>query len=395
MKFATLLVTLFFAQAITAQVLEKPKEIESNPIKETEEILETPPVQVQEGAFGVAGEEVLISEVEVASEGAAHFPGGQDSLTLYITDAIESFIFQDTNETFPWGEQVFVVFEVGTKGEIINPLVELGYNAMLDSAALRITREMPNWIPATNELGEPIVSTNRLTFTFDLFDEEMLDYEEMEEPGFKSHYASFEFGMQMNTNTAFGFDPNFSNAPEWQNKVPKSLVFNVNLFAHKFKIIDNYLGLTTGYGFSFVSSEFKDDYTLVHTEDASTIAVLDTAQNFKRNSLSVSYFTIPLLLEVTNKGSFKDAFYLNIGVIGGVRMYSQQRQTGVNANGDNYDLTVKSKFNLNPWMLDATVRMGYGPFGVFANYAMLSTFKSGFTVNQFPLRFGVSLNIPH
>ncbi|MEN9742775.1 MAG: hypothetical protein RLZZ65_580 [Bacteroidota bacterium] len=394
MKFSSLLVTLFFAQAITAQVIEKPKEIEPTQIKVTEEILETPPVQVQEGAFGASGEEVLISEVEIASDPrAAQFPGGQDSLMFYITDAVETFIFQDTNETFPWGEQVFVVFEVGTKGEIINPLVELGYNALLDSAALRIIREMPNWIPATNELGEPVVSTNRLTLTFDLFDEEMLDYEEMEEPGFKSHYASFEFGMQMNTNTAFGFDPNFSNSPEWQNVVPKSLVFNVNLFSTKFKIIENYLGLTTGYGFSFVSSEFKEAYTLVHT-DGFTNAILDTAQHFNRNTLSVSYFTIPLLLEVTNKGSFKDAFYLNIGVIGGVRMYSQQRQTGVNANGDNYELTTKSKFNLNPWMLDATVRMGYGPFGVFATYAMLSTFKSGATVNQFPLRFGVSLNIP-
>ena len=120
---------------------------------------------------------------------------------------------------------------------------------------------------------------------------------------------------------------------------------------------------------------------------------MDTTQALKRNSLYGVYFTVPLLFEITNKGSFKDAFYMNLGVVAGARIYSHQRQTGTYENGDKFEWVTKSKFNLNPYMLDAAVRLGYGHFGVFANYALLSTFKKDMTATIYPLRFGVSLNI--
>lgn len=393
MKLSTLLASVLLVHSFSAQVIEKPKEIEPVQVEET---LVPPPVEVEENAFGVAGNEITIS-VEVMDPKAASFPGGPDSLMAYLASQVELFILQDTNETFPFGEQVFVVFEVGTDGQILNPKVELGYDAFLDSAALRIIREMPKWEPATNELDEPAVSTNRVTITFDLFlGEEMSDFEDWEESdetNFKSHWASFELGTQINTNEMLGFDPIFANNPEWENVPLKSAVFNLNLYAHKFKLIDQYLGLTTGYGLSFINSEFNAPYILQHTEN-SVIAVLDSTQAFKRNSLYGVYITVPVTFEITNKGSFKDAFYMNIGVVAGARVYSHQKQTGTYENGDKFEWVTKSKFNLNPLMLDATVRLGYGHFGVFANYALLSTFKKDMAAAIYPMRFGVSLNIP-
>ena len=392
MKLSTLLASVLLVHSFSAQVIEKPKEIE--PVQVIEENLMPPPIEVEE----TTGNQIIeMTTVEVAGPKAASFPGGPDSLMAYLATQVEVFILQDTNETFPFGEQVFVVFEVGTDGEILNPKVELGYDAFLDSAALRIIREMPKWEPATNELDEPVVSTNRVTVTFDLFlDEEMSDFEDWEESdetNFKSHWASFELGTQINTNEMLGFDPIFANNPEWENVPLKSAVFNLNLYAHKFKLIDQYLGLTTGYGLSFINSEFNAPYILQHTEN-SVIAVLDSTQAFKRNSLYGVYITVPVTFEITNKGSFKDAFYMNIGVVAGARVYSHQKQTGTYENGDKFEWVTKSKFNLNPLMLDATVRLGYGHFGVFANYALLSTFKKDMAAAIYPMRFGVSLNIP-
>jgi len=392
MKLSTLLASVLLVHSFSAQVIEKPKEIE--PVQVIEVNLMPPPPEVEQ----TAGDQIIeITTVEVAGPKAASFPGGPDSLMAYLTTQVEVFILQDTNETFPFGEQVFVVFEVGTDGEILNPKVELGYDAFLDSAALRIIREMPKWEPATNELDEPVVSTNRVTITFDLFlGEEMSDFEDWEESDetqFKTHLASFEFGTSINTNAMFGFDPNFANNPEWENMPLKSSVFNMNLFSYKFKLIDQYLGLATGYGFNFTNTEFNAPYTLQHT-DNSVSAVLDTMQSFKRNALYGVYFTVPVMFEITNKGSFKDAFYLNFGVVAGARIYSHQRQTGSYENGDKFEWVTKSKFNLNPFMLDATVRLGYGHFGVFANYALLSTFKKDMTAAIYPMRFGVSVNIP-
>lgn len=392
MKLSTLLASVLLVHSFSAQVIEKPKEIE--PVQVIEENLMPPPIEVEE----TTGNQIIeMTTVEVAGPKAASFPGGPDSLMAYLATQVEVFILQDTNETFPFGEQVFVVFEVGTDGEILNPKVELGYDAFLDSAALRIIREMPKWEPATNELDEPVVSTNRVTVTFDLFlDEEMSDFEDWEESdetNFKSHWASFELGTQINTNEMLGFDPIFANNPEWENVPLKSAVFNLNLYAHKFKLIDQYLGLTTGYGLSFINSEFNAPYILQHTEN-SVIAVLDSTQAFKRNSLYGVYITVPVTFEITNKGSFKDAFYMNIGVVAGARVYSHQKQTGTYENGDKFEWVTKSKFNLNPLMLDATVRLGYGHFGVFANYALLSTFKKDMAAAIYPMRFGVSVNIP-
>jgi len=392
MKLSTLLASVLLVHSFSAQVIEKPKEIE--PVQVIEENLVPPPVEVEE----VAGDQIIeITTIEVAGPKAASFPGGPDSLMAYLASQVELFILQDTNDIFPFGEQVFVVFEVGTDGQILNPKVELGYDAFLDSAALRIIREMPKWEPATNELDEPVVSTNRVTITFDLFlGEEMSDFEDWEESDetqFKTHLASFEFGTSINTNAMFGFDPNFANNPEWENMPLKSSVFNMNLFSYKFKLIDQYLGLATGYGFNFTNTEFNAPYTLQHT-DNSVSAVLDTMQSFKRNALYGVYFTVPVMFEITNKGSFKDAFYLNFGVVAGARIYSHQRQTGSYENGDKFEWVTKSKFNLNPFMLDATVRLGYGHFGVFANYALLSTFKKDMTAAIYPMRFGVSVNIP-
>ena len=392
MKLPTLLASVLLVHSFSAQVIEKPKEIE--PVQVIEENLMPPPPEVEQ----TAGDQIIeITTVEVAGPKAASFPGGPDSLMAYLTTQVEVFILQDTNETFPFGEQVFVVFEVGTDGEILNPKVELGYDAFLDSAALRIIREMTKWEPATNELDEPVVSTNRVTITFDLFlGEEMSDFEDWEESDetqFKTHLASFEFGTSINTNAMFGFDPNFANNPEWENMPLKSSVFNMNLFSYKFKLIDQYLGLATGYGFNFTNTEFNAPYTLQHT-DNSVSAVLDTMQSFKRNALYGVYFTVPVMFEITNKGSFKDAFYLNFGVVAGARIYSHQRQTGSYENGDKFEWVTKSKFNLNPFMLDATVRLGYGHFGVFANYALMSTFKKDMTAAIYPMRFGVSVNIP-
>jgi hypothetical protein len=123
-------------------------------------------------------------------------------------------------------------------------------------------------------------------------------------------------------------------------------------------------------------------------------AVINNDQVYKRNTLYSAYMTVPLFLDYTANNAFKKSFYINAGVVGGVRLYSHQRFTGTYANGDQFENTTKAKFNLNTWMLDASVRVGYGYFGLFANYAILSMFKEGTTVGVYPMRFGISFNIP-
>jgi hypothetical protein len=386
-KIVATLALVCFTQAF-AQVMEKPQLVEkidtsAKVVTETIEI--AVPIEAEE-VWGLP---------DIANRPTPQFPGGQDSLDLYIKEAVESFIYADTNETFPWGESVYVAFEIATDGMVTKPFVEMGYNALLDSAALDIVRNMPRWIPATNENGMPIVASYRLQILFD-FDLELgedFEFDEEDNNSNKAHWAGFELGAQLNTTSFLDLNSAFTSTPYWENNVAKSLVFNLNTFQHKFSLIKDVFGITTGYGFSFNNTELTSSYVLQH--DADTVfALANTAQEYKRNTIYSAYFTVPLLLDFTANNTYKKSFYVNAGVVGGVRMYSHQRVTGTYSNGDKFENITKSAFNLNTWMLDATVRMGYGYFGVFANYAVLGMFKEGTTVGVYPLRFGISFNVP-
>ena len=386
-KIVATLALVCFTQAF-AQVMEKPQLVEkidtsAKVVTETIEI--AAPIEAEE-VWGLP---------DVANRPTPQFPGGQDSLDLYIKEAVESFIYADTNETFPWGESVYVAFEIAMDGMVTKPFVEMGYNALLDSAALDIVRNMPRWIPATNENGLPVVASYRLQILFD-FDLELgedFEFDEENSNANKAHWAGFELGVQMNTTGFLDLNSAFASTPYWENNVAKSLVFNLNTFQHKFSLIKDVFGITTGYGFSFNNTELTSSYVLQH--DADTVfALANTAQEYKRNTIYSAYFTVPLLLDFTANKAYKKSFYVNAGVVGGVRMYSHQRVTGTYANGDKFENVTKSAFNLNTWMLDATVRMGYGYFGVFANYAVLGMFKEGTTAGVYPLRFGISFNVP-
>jgi hypothetical protein len=383
-KFVATLALVCFAQAF-AQVMEKPQLVEkidtsARVVTETIEI--EAPIRAAE-VWGLP---------DIANRPTPQFPGGQDSLDLYIKEAVESFIYADTNETFPWGESVYVAFEVALDGTVTKPIVEMGYDALLDSAALDIVRNMPRWLPATDENGNPVVASYRLQILFDFDLEGDFEFEEENNKTNKAHWAGFELGAQMNTAGFLDLNSSFVSTPYWENNVAKSLVFNLNTFQHKFSLIKEVFGITTGYGFSFNNTELTSSYVLQH--DADTVfALANTTQEYKRNTIYSAYFTVPILLDFTANNSYKESFYVNAGVVGGVRMYSHQRVTGAYENGDKYENITKSAFNLNTFMLDATVRMGYGYFGVFANYAILGMFKEGTTVGVYPLRFGISINL--
>lgn len=388
MKNISAVVISLFCFAAQAQVLEKPQLVEKIDTSVViEQDLVPPPVEITEVWAAPDMEE---------DRSTPQFPGGQDSLAFYLKNAVEKFIFADTSEAFPWGESVYVAFEIAIDGKVTKPLVELGYDALLDSAALEIVRNMPNWIPASDENGNPIVASYRLQILFDLDLELEGDFEfedEMTNHTGKAHWAGFELGLQLNTAGFLDPTTTFSSTPYWENNSAKSIFFNFNTFQHKFNLIGDVLGLTTGYGFNFGTTELTSSYVLAHNADT-VYAVINNDQVYKRNTLYAAYMTVPLYLDYTANNAFKKSFYINAGVVGGVRLYSHQRFTGTYANGDQFENTTKAKFNLNTWMLDASVRVGYGHFGLFANYAILNMFKEGTTVGVYPMRFGISFNIP-
>ena len=204
----------------------------------------------------------------------------------------------------------------------------------------------------------------------------------------EAHWAGVDFGFTMLMNESFNND--FPNHPYWKNDAAKSTVWNLNILEHKFNIAKEYFGVTTGLGFSFTSVAFSDNYVLSHNADT-LMASIDTVTNYSKNKLKAAYLTVPLLLEFNTNADSDKSFYLAAGVVGGVRLSSKVKRKGEVA-GDKFTFKEKSTFGLNPFKLDAAVRLGYSDFGVFANYSLLPLFDTGKTVEAYPLTFGLSMN---
>ena len=212
---------------------------------------------------------------------------------------------------------------------------------------------------------------------------------------YEPHWAAFDLGfvsmfrLNEQTNSRFGTD--FDTNDYWQIDPVKSLAINVNFLEYKFPIFKQYLGLTTGLGYGLTSLGLRNNYLIQHSNDT-VFCVSDTIQSYKTNTLAMHRFTLPLLLEFATKPGAKKSFYLAAGVIGAWRFASTSTQTGKYANGDKFNNTTSSRFNLQNVSLDATIRAGFGVFGAFAEYSLTPLFNKGSTIAIYPLRFGLTIN---
>lgn len=204
----------------------------------------------------------------------------------------------------------------------------------------------------------------------------------------EAHWSGIDFGVTMLMNE--NFENNFANNPYWNNDAARSQVWNLNLLEHKFNFGTPYVGLTTGLGFSFTSVAFRDNYLVQSTADT-VFAVMDTVNTYSKNKLKASYLTVPLMLEFNTSADEDRSFYLAAGVVGGVRLTSKLKRNG-EYSGMEFEERIKGNYNLNSFKLDAAARLGYGNWGVFANYSLLPLFDDGKTVEVYPLTFGLSLN---
>ena len=207
---------------------------------------------------------------------------------------------------------------------------------------------------------------------------------------YENSWSGFDVGFNMLLNPSNQLT--FPNTPYWENEIGSSSSFHFNLFSHKFPIMKQYVGIITGFGFGMNSIGINRDYRL-QTNSDSTYAILinDSTNNVRVNSLTMGIIEVPLLIEFATKSKREKSFYLSTGVIGGIRVGSSYFMRG-KKNNVKYRETVNDDFNINPFQLDATVRLGYGNFGAYASYGLTNLFKSNKAPQMSIFQFGVNLH---
>lgn len=327
----------------------------------------------------------------------ATFPGGPDSLAEFI---FVNFIMPDDSTEISLDERVYLSFIVEKDGSLTNIVVEKGVNQVYDSVSVAVVKLMPKWNPALKD-GVPVRSLMRLPINMndallgvdseEWSEEWSEDWMEEEDSGRKfgeGHWAGFDIYMSqfMNENHEMQFDGH----PYWENNEVKSISLNYNLFDLKFPIIGDKLGITTGLGVGYQNYSLRNNYVLQHTADT-IYAVSDTVFQYKTNKLFVGSVAIPLFLDFSSDSKFDKSYFVAVGVVGGYNYGTKQRLTGKYANGDSFDNSTISAFNMNRWTLDAQARIGYGHFGMFVSYQLNSMFKTGHTVAVYPFRIGFNI----
>ncbi|MBN2747396.1 MAG: DUF2807 domain-containing protein [Bacteroidales bacterium] len=172
---------------------------------------------------------------------------------------------------------------------------------------------------------------------------------------------------------------------------PKSINFNINFFQQSVPIIKNKFGLVTGMGVQWYNYRFSNVSTIL-TSDSGKIGGYynqTVGRSYVKSKLTSTYLVVPLLLEFqTNKNHETNSFHLSAGVIGGVRLATHTKQVySFDGSGKNKP-KIWDEFHMHPFRLDATMRIGWGPINLYANYGITTMFRKDRGPELYPFSIG-------
>lgn len=191
----------------------------------------------------------------------------------------------------------------------------------------------------------------------------------------------------------------FTNEHEWLDlDYSRSMSWSFNLVDAKIRLVKDYVGIYTGLGLTYNSYGLKENVRLMANNDSTYANIIPTDRAdslggyipFTKNKLRASYLRIPLMLEFNTSLAPERTFHVSAGVIGGWNMGTINK---VKYEEDGNDVKNRSKgdYNLTPFTLDASVRVGYRNFTLFANYGLTPLFEDGKGPEVYPLTVGLSV----
>jgi hypothetical protein len=141
-------------------------------------------------------------------------------------------------------------------------------------------------------------------------------------------------------------------------------------------MIRNKLAITTGLGLQWNNIHFDgNDFITPHID---TLGSTTSASKLSLNKLYTFDITAPLLIKFApgTAKSAKRGFHIAAGAIFHyVATSSVIMET--TANGYFQRTELNDNFNINPFRVDATVRVGYDKVKLFANYSLTPYFNAG------------------
>ncbi|WP_321288325.1 outer membrane beta-barrel protein [uncultured Sunxiuqinia sp.] len=198
---------------------------------------------------------------------------------------------------------------------------------------------------------------------------------------FDGHWAGFELGV----NGFYG--ANYLGVDEFMElNQPKSIEVNINFLEYNIALKENRIGLVTGMGWSMNNYRFDNPLTIEKVNGMIEPKPIDP-DGFDKSKLTVSYLTIPLLLEfqvpVNRRSNY---LFVQGGVIGGLNIGSHTKY-----KTDHTKSKDRGSFNINPFKYSLAGRIGLKDISLFATYSLSTFFKENKGPELFPFSIGIGL----
>lgn len=200
---------------------------------------------------------------------------------------------------------------------------------------------------------------------------------------FNGHWAAFEIGF----NGFYNTDYQLSGGDEFMElDQPRSLEVNINFLEYNISLKENRIGLVTGMGWTMNNYRFDNKITIIK-KDGMIVSLPVDPDGFKKSKLTVSYLTVPLLLEfqVPINGASNQLF-ISVGLIGGINLGSHTKVKSEHSKSKDH-----GSFNINPFKYALAGRVGLKGINLFASYSLSPLFKDGKGPELFPFTIGISL----
>jgi hypothetical protein len=207
-----------------------------------------------------------------------------------------------------------------------------------------------------------------------------------------THFAGIDFGFcqLMDSNGSATRD----SAAQWLSlNSNRSLTWRFNLLEQKFRIYHDYIGVYTGFAIAFNSYGLDSNVDVFTDEEYGLYAVSVDPQtrNYHKNKIRNTILQVPLMLEFNSRKEIKKNFHVAVGAIGGWVTSTITKQKWENETGK-YTNRRKEEFEVTPFTLDLSARVGYKKTALFVSYGLTPLFHSNKGPEVYPISFGVQLS---
>lgn len=212
-----------------------------------------------------------------------------------------------------------------------------------------------------------------------------------------SHWAGFDLGVN-GFLTSSGSNSLDSKDAYLDLNYGKSVVVNLNPLEKYIPIAGDRFGVLTGLGFQFNNYDLKTDNRLITTSATDSTksqfgSFRDTInmESVTKNKFKATYLTIPILFEYNDAKLARKGFHISAGMVFGYRIGSKNKMKYTTPGGNNKKDKYREDFNLNPFSMALTTRVGIGWLNMFATYNLSPLFQKGKGPELYPFTVGLTL----